>query len=157
VSAAHATDCTITCLQPSSAAEHGAFNGANLLLLIMNNSLTICQVRPVETVYLHHAIDSISLSGRLIRLLVTQGKLLKECADNVRETFDYFEVNAARGIGGNAGIDRYYLIGKDAGGGDISIDAVYDRSEAAIRLNFNNLSDGEVEQWMGNLELVLAD
>jgi hypothetical protein len=83
----------------------------------MNNSLTIRQVRPVETVYLHHAIDSISLSGRLLRLLVTQGKLLKEGADNVRETFDYFEVNAARGIGGNAGIDRYYLIGKDADGG----------------------------------------
>jgi hypothetical protein len=123
----------------------------------MNNSLTIRQVRPVETVYLHHAIDSISLSGRLLRLLVTQGKLLKEGADNVRETFDYFEVNAARGIGGNEGIDRYYLTGKDAGGGDLSIDAVYDRSEAAIRLNFNNLSDGEVEQWMGNLELVLAD
>jgi hypothetical protein len=42
-------------------------------------------------------------------------------------------------------------------GGDISIDAVFDRSEAAIRLNFNNLSDDEVELWMGNLELVLAD
>jgi hypothetical protein len=123
----------------------------------MNNSLTIRQVRPVETVYLHHAIDSISLSGRLLRLLVTQGKLLKEGADHVRETFDYFEVNAARGIGGNAGIDRYYLMGKDASGGDISIDSVFDRSEAAIRLNFNNLSDDEVEQWMGNLELVLAD
>jgi hypothetical protein len=123
----------------------------------MNNSLTIRQVRPVETVYLHHAIDSISLSGRLLRLLVTQGKLLKEGADNVRETFDYFEVNAARGIGGNAGIDRYYLIGKDAGGGDISIDSVFDRSEAVIRLNFNNLSDDEVKLWMGNLELVLAD
>jgi hypothetical protein len=123
----------------------------------MNNSLTIRQVRPVETVYLHHAIDSISLSGRLLRLLVTQGQLLKEGTDRVRETFDYFEVNAARGIGGNAGIDRYYLIGKDAGGGDISIDSVFDRSEAAIRLNFNNLSDDEVELWMGNLELVLAD
>jgi hypothetical protein len=123
----------------------------------MNNSLTIRQVRPVETVYLHLAMDSISLSGRLLRLLVTQGKLLKEGADNVRETFDYFEVNAARGTGGNAGIDRYYLMGKDAGGGDISIDSVFDRSEAAIRLNFNNLSDDEVELWMGNLELVLAD
>jgi hypothetical protein len=67
----------------------------------MNNSLTIRQVRPVETVYLHHAMDSISRSGRLLRLLVTQGNLLKEGADNVRETFDYFEVNAARGIGGN--------------------------------------------------------
>jgi hypothetical protein len=123
----------------------------------MNNSLTIRQVRPVETVYLHHAIDSISRSGRLLRLLVTQGKLLKEGTDRVRETFDYFEVNAARGIGGNAGIDRYYLMGKDAGGGDISIDSVFDRSEAAIRLNFNNLSDDEVELWMGNLELVLVD
>jgi hypothetical protein len=123
----------------------------------MNNLLTIRSVRAVETVYLHHAIDSISLSGRLLRLLVTQGNLLKEGADNVRETFDYFEVNAARGIGGNVGIDRYYLVGKDSNGGSITIDAVYDRSEAAIRLNFNNLSDGEVELWMGNLELVLAD
>jgi hypothetical protein len=157
VSAAHATDCTVACLRPFSAAERGAMNGANFFPSIMNNSLTIRQVRPVETVYLHHAIDSISLSGRLLRLLVTQGKLLKEGADNVRETFDYFEVNAARGIGGNVGIDRYYLIGKDAGGGGISIDAVFDRSEAAIRLNFNNLSDDEVELWMGNLELVLAD
>jgi hypothetical protein len=123
----------------------------------MNNSLTIRSVRAVETVYLHHAIERLSLSGRLLRLLVTQGNLLKEGADNVRETFDYFEIHAARGSGGNEGIDRYYLIGKDAGGGGISIDAVFDRSEAAIRLNFNNLSDGEVEQWMGNLELVLAD
>jgi hypothetical protein len=37
----------------------------------------------------------------------------------------------------NAGIDRYYLIGKDADGENISIDSVFDRSEAAIRLNFN--------------------
>jgi hypothetical protein len=139
-----------------SAAERGAMNGANLLLLIMNNLLTIRSVRAVETVYLHHAIERLSLSGRLLRLLVTQGNLLKEGTDNVRETFDYFEVNAARGIGGNEGIDRYYLTGKDAGGGSISIDAVFDRSEAAIRLNFNNLSDGEVEQWMANLDRVLG-
>ena len=69
----------------------------------------------------------ISLSGRLLKLLITQGNLLRERAENVRETFDYFEVNATRGSGSNEGIDHYYLVGKDANGGDISIDSVFDR------------------------------
>ncbi len=122
----------------------------------MNNSLTIRKVRSVETVYLHYSIDSISLSGQLLRLLVTRGNLLKEGAENVRETFDYFEVNATRGIDGNVGVERYYLTGKDADGGDISVDAIFDRADAMIRLNFNNLSDLEVEQWLANLDRVLG-
>jgi hypothetical protein len=106
--------------------------------------------KPTEFVELSWLPKHLSRSGRLLSRIAIGSKIFEGVrADrDVVVDLGLFGIVASRGSGGNAGIDRYYLTGKSILGISLAIDAVHHRRKCLVVINFNNLFEDEIEEWI---------
>jgi hypothetical protein len=106
--------------------------------------------KPTEFVELSWLPKHLSLSGRLLSRIAVGSQIFEGVRDDRDVVVDLglFGIVASRGRGGNAGIDRYYLTGKSSSGNSLQIDAVHHPYKCLVVINFNNLFDDEVEEWI---------
>jgi hypothetical protein len=115
--------------------------------------------KPTEFVELSWLPRHLSLSGRLLSRIAVGSQIFEGVRDdrNVVVDLGLFQIAAHRGSGGNEGIDRYYLTGKSILGNSIQIDAVHHPRRCLVVINFNNLFDDEVEEWIECYERLQAE
>ena len=114
--------------------------------------------KPTEFVELSWLPRHLSLSGRLLSR-IAGSQIFEGVRDDRNAIVDLglFRIAAHRGSGGNEGIDRYYLTGKSSLGISLQIDAVHHPRRCLVVINFNNLFDDEVEEWIECYERAQAE